>query len=166
MFAAVDYPKEKNAFYQLLNKQAEALLAGENDALANLANISSLLYNSLSDVNWAGFYLLRGDTLVLGPFQGKPACVRIPVGRGVCGSAAADKKSQRVVDVEAFPGHIACDADSQSELVVPVVVNGGVVAVLDIDSPVKSRFDQADQEGIEGLAKTLTEQINFSQLFY
>lgn len=166
MFEATELPQDKGSFYQLLNKQAEALMSGEGDALANLANISSLLKVSMSELNWVGFYILRGNKLVLGPFQGKPACVQIPVGRGVCGTAAAEKKSRRVDDVDTFPGHIACDAESQSELVVPVMVDDEVVAVLDIDSPVKSRFDQEDQAGIELLVNTLAETISFKQLSY
>ena len=166
MFEAIDLPEEKKAFYQLLNKQAQALMTGEGDALANLANISSLLNVSMPRLNWVGFYILRGEKLVLGPFQGKPACVQIPVGRGVCGTSAAEKKTQRVDDVGAFPGHIACDVASQSELVVPVVVNGEVVAVLDIDSPATSRFDKEDQDGMELLAKTLAEIVDFNQLSY
>ncbi len=166
MFEVTDFPAEKKAFYQLLNKQAAALISGEDDALANLANISSLLNASMTDLNWVGFYILRGDRLVLGPFQGKPACVQIPIGRGVCGTAVVEKTTQVVDDVDTFAGHIACDADSRSELVVPVVVDGDVVAVLDIDSPVQSRFDVEDQFGMEALVNTVIAKINFSQFGY
>lgn len=144
-----DDPRE---FYKELAQQLEGLLAGERDAIANAANLSALIVTSLPDLNWAGFYFLRGDTLVLGPFQGKPACVRIAVGKGVCGTAVAERRSLRVEDVGAFPGHIACDSASRSELVVPLIRNGDVIGVLDIDSPIPSRFDAIDQAGIERLA--------------
>ena len=166
MFEAVKLPEEKAAFYQLLQQQAEALMTGEDDCLANLANIASLLFLSLEKVNWAGFYITRGEQLVLGPFQGKPACVRIPFGSGVCGSAAARKCTQLVKDVDAFPGHIACDAESRSEIVVPVVVDDQVVAVLDIDSPVTNRFDEQDQQGLETLVKWLEQALSFRQIQY
>ena len=135
--------------YHLLRKQVEALLGAESDPLANSANFVALLYRTIDAINWAGIYVLRGDELVLGPFQGKPACVRIPLGQGVCGTAAQCRTSLRVADVHAFDGHIACDADSNSELVVPLTVNGALVGVLDIDSPLLDRFSAADQQGIE-----------------
>ena len=138
--------------YRLLAAQAEALLDGETDALALTANFVALLYDALDDVNWLGVYVLRGDELVLGPFQGKPACGRIPLGKGVCGTAAARRETQRVADVDAFPGHIVCDAASASELVVPLVIGERLVGVLDIDSPRPARFTAADQAGIESLA--------------
>ena len=166
MFEAVDLPDDKGAFYQLLQQQAEALTAGEEDCLANLANIASLLFLSLEQVNWAGFYIAQGEQLVLGPFQGKPACVRIPVGRGVCGTAAEQACTQLVEDVDAFPGHIACDGDSRSEIVVPVMVDGKVVAVLDIDSPVTGRFDEQDKKGLEALVKQLEQTLLFDQVQY
>lgn len=144
-----DDPRE---FYKELAQQLEGLLAGERDAIANAANMSALIFTSLPDLNWAGFYFLRGDTLVLGPFQGKPACVRIAVGKGVCGTAAAERRTLRVEDVDAFPGHIACDSASRSELVVPLIRNGDVIGVLDIDSPIPSRFNATDQAGLERLA--------------
>jgi len=144
-----DDPRE---FYKELAQQLAGLLAGERDAIANAANMSALIFTSLPDLNWAGFYFLRGDTLVLGPFQGKPACVRIGVGKGVCGTAAAERRTLRVEDVDAFPGHIACDSASRSELVVPLIQNGNVIGVLDIDSPIPSRFNAIDQAGIERLA--------------
>lgn len=140
--------ENKAAFYKRLTQQALALIEGEKDLIANISNISALLNMELEDINWVGFYLLKDDQLVLGPFQGKPACVRIPVGRGVCGTAVSEKKVQRVVDVHAFPGHIACDAVSNSEIVLPLIVSGEVIGVLDIDSPSLSRFDQNDELGL------------------
>ena len=137
--------------YDLLESQAAALLGDEADALASTANFVALLYNALDDVNWLGIYVLRGDELVLGPFQGQPACVHIAVGSGVCGTAAATLETQRVDDVHAFPGHIVCDAASRSEIVVPLVIDGALVGVLDIDSPSLERFSADDQAGIERL---------------
>ncbi|MGZ5920274.1 MAG: GAF domain-containing protein [Rhizomicrobium sp.] len=150
--AAAISSAEPRVFYKELAQQLEGLLTGERDAIANAANMSALIFTSLPDLNWAGFYFLRGDTLVLGPFQGKPACVRIAVGEGVCGTAAAERRTLRVEDVDAFPGHIACDSASRSELVVPLIRNGDVIGVLDIDSPIPSRFNAIDQAGIERLA--------------
>lgn len=139
--------------YRDLLSQAEGLFHGETDAIANAANLSALIYHGLPELNWAGFYLLReGGELVLGPFQGKPACIRIPLGRGVCGTAAERRESVLVPDVHAFPGHIACDAASRSELVVPLLRDGKVLGVLDLDSPLPGRFDAEDQAGIEALA--------------
>ena len=140
--------------YKLLQSQAEALLRDEPDALANAANFVALLYNALDDVNWLGIYVLRGDELVLGPFQGQPACVHIAIGSGVCGTAAATLETQRVPDVHAFPGHIVCDAASRSEIVVPLVIDGTLAGVLDIDSPSLDRFSADDQTGIEQLCAT------------
>ncbi|HIF9103140.1 TPA: GAF domain-containing protein [Photobacterium damselae] len=140
--------ENKAAFYKRLTQQALALIEGKKDLIANISNISALLNMELEDINWVGFYLLKDDQLVLGPFQGKPACVRIPVGRGVCGTAVSEKKVQRVADVHAFPGHIACDAVSNSEIVLPLIVSGEVIGVLDIDSPSLSRFDQNDELGL------------------
>ncbi|HIF9372532.1 TPA: GAF domain-containing protein [Photobacterium damselae] len=140
--------ENKAAFYKRLTQQALALIEGEKDLIANISNISALLNMELEDINWVGFYLLKDDQLVLGPFQGKPACARIPVGRGVCGTAVSEKKVQRVADVHAFPGHIACDAVSNSEIVLPLIVSGEVIGVLDIDSPSLSRFDQNDELGL------------------
>ena len=145
----------KTEFYADLNRDFKALMAGETSFLATLANTSALLFERLSDVNWAGFYLLEGETLVLGPFQGKLACVRIPVGRGVCGTAVAENQVQRVEDVHAFDGHIACDAASNSEIVLPLVVKNQIIGVLDIDSPVLARFDEEDQEGLEHFVRIL-----------
>lgn len=143
--------EHKLATYELLIQQAEALLSGESDMIANMANLSALIYHNLPDLNWAGFYILRGDELVLGPFQGQVACVRIPVGKGVCGTAVATGNIQRVEDVHAFPGHIACDAASESEIVLPIRQQGEIIAVLDIDSPLPARFNSDDQEGLAKL---------------
>ena len=134
--------------YKLLNSQAVALLRDEADALANAANFVALLYNALEDVNWLGIYVLRGDELVLGPFQGQPACVHIDVGSGVCGTAAATLETQRVRDVHEFPGHIVCDAASRSEIVVPLIVDGSLIGVLDIDSPALDRFSEIFCKGL------------------
>ncbi len=143
--------------YKLLNGQVRALLADEPDALASASNFVGLLYDAFDDINWLGVYVLRGDELVLGPFQGQPACVHINVGAGVCGTAAATRETQRIADVHAFPGHIACDAASRSEIVVPLVVNEELIAVLDIDSPSLNRFSEEDQRGIECLCHTFCE---------
>lgn len=142
-----------------LAEQARALLSGEDDRIANAANLSALLFMELEQINWAGFYFLRGDELILGPFQGKPACVTIPVGKGVCGTAARSLKSQRVEDVHAFEGHIACDVNSRSELVIPLFVNGELIGVLDIDSPVPGRFSPRDQEVLEEVARVYEASI-------
>ena len=166
MFESVEMPENKEDFYRLLLEQAKALTEGEGDALANLANIASLLYTTMGEVNWAGFYIARGEQLVLGPFMGRPACVRIPFGRGVCGTAAVEKGTQLVEDVHAFPGHIACDAESRSEIVVPFIVDGKVMAVLDIDSPIERRFDLMDQKALESLVEILNERMDFNQLQY
>jgi len=137
--------------YELLAAQLEALLADERDFVANAAQFSAFLFHELGDLNWAGFYLNKGEQLVLGPFQGKVACVRIPFGRGVCGAAASSRQTQRVEDVHAFPGHIACDSASNSELVVPLVKDGRLIGVLDLDSPSTTRFSPDDQVGVERL---------------
>ncbi|SUI52935.1 Free methionine-R-sulfoxide reductase [Shewanella putrefaciens] len=144
----------KSKFYESLNRQALALLEGEDDLVAAMANFSALLNDNLTEVNWVGFYVMRGEQLVLGPFQGKVACTRIPLGKGVCGTAAYTNQTQRVADVHQFDGHIACDSASNSEIVVPVRANGKVVAVLDIDSPIFDRFDEDDQKGLELLVKS------------
>ncbi|GGD61795.1 GAF domain-containing protein [Erythrobacter arachoides] len=153
-----DATDSKPEFYRALVQAAEALTAGEPDAVANMANVAALLGDWMDDCNWAGFYRMVEGELVLGPFAGRPACIRIPVGVGVCG-AAAQGKTQLVEDVHAFPGHIACDARSQSELVVPVMRDGDVVAVIDLDSPSLARFDAADRDGIEALADMLSSRI-------
>ena len=141
----------KQALYADLLEQANALFEGEHDFVANAANLSALLFHSLPDLNWAGFYFFREEQLVLGPFQGKPACVRIAIGKGVCGTAARDRKTIVVPDVEKFPGHIACDSASRSEIVVPLVRFDSVIGVLDLDSPKLSRFDEDDRRGLEAL---------------
>jgi L-methionine (R)-S-oxide reductase len=143
--------------YKLLNSQLRALLVGETDALASASNFVALLFNAMSDVNWLGIYVLRGEELVLGPFQGKPACVHLKVGTGVCGAAAATLETQRIADVHQFEGHIACDADSRSEIVVPLLCNGELIGVLDIDSPTPDRFSALDQEGVESLCASFCE---------
>ena len=143
---------DKGGFYEDLRAQLTGLLEGEHDMIANAANTAALLYHALPDVNWAGFYLLQGEELVLGPFQGKPACVRIPIGKGVCGTAAERLQSVVVPDVNEFPGHIACDTASRSELVVPLLRNGKLLGVLDLDSPLPGRFDETDRTGCERLA--------------
>ena len=140
--------------YDLLDSQLHALLAEEPDALAASSNFVALLYNAIDDINWLGIYVLRGDELVLGPFQGRPACVHIALDEGVCGAAASTLQTQRVADVHAFPGHIVCDPESASELVVPLVVHGKLIGVLDIDSPVTRRFSEADQAGVEKLCES------------
>ena len=145
--------------YDTLNQQALALLGDEPDVVANLANISSLLFTELSDINWAGFYLYKDDQLVLGPFQGRPACIRIPMGKGVCGTAAQTLTIQRITDVHDFPGHIACDAASNSEIVLPLVVNGELFGVLDIDAPIFDRFTAADEIGLKQLAVILVNHL-------
>ncbi|EDL65329.1 hypothetical protein BSG1_10173 [Bacillus sp. SG-1] len=149
--------REEN--YDLVIKQLHALLEGESNRIANLSNASALLNQFLDRINWVGFYLMEDGELVLGPFQGLPACVRIAVGRGVCGSAVKDKKTYLVDDVHAFPGHIACDAASQSEIVVPMMKDGEVIGVLDIDSPEKSRFDETDKAKLEEFVQALIQYI-------
>ncbi|MBR9906635.1 MAG: GAF domain-containing protein [Gammaproteobacteria bacterium] len=147
--------------YNLLLEQAKAITAGEPDLIANLSNLSALVYDTLSDVNWVGFYLTREpETLVLGPFQGKVACLRIAFGKGVCGAAAATRETQRVVDVHEFAGHIACDAASNSEVVVPLIVNNEVVGVFDLDSPSVGRFSEADAQGLTQLGRFI-ETLNW-----
>ena len=147
----MDYPE--------LRAQLVNLLEREPDAIANAANTAALLYHSLPVVNWVGFYFLKGGELVLGPFQGKPACVRIPMGKGVCGTAAERRESVLVQDVHAFPGHIACDTASRSELVVPLIKDGALIGVLDLDSPMPGRFDEDDRAGCESLAAIYVETV-------
>lgn len=151
--------RNKEADYASLAEELNGLLAGETDFIANAANTSALLFDALPDINWVGFYFLRKEELVVGPFQGKPACVRIPLGKGVCGTAAANRKTIVVRDVHEFPGHIACDAASQSEIVVPLLKDGVLLGVLDIDSPSVGRFDDADRRGIERLATLFVASI-------
>ena len=156
---AADPSLPKPELYRELIAAADGLTAGEGDAVANMANVAALVGLLVPDLNWSGFYRLVGGELVLGPFAGKPACIRIPIGQGVCGTAAAQRTTQRVADVHAFPGHIACDPDSRSELVVPVLRNGEVIAVIDLDSPLAGRFDAEDQAGIEALARLISDRI-------
>ncbi|MGA9795542.1 MAG: GAF domain-containing protein [Rhizomicrobium sp.] len=152
-FAALKPTGTKREIYSELALAARGLFKDERDAIANAANLSSLIFNGLDDLNWAGFYFLKGQMLVLGPFQGNPACVRIELGKGVCGTAAAQRATLVVADVAKFPGHIACDIASRSEIVVPLVANGLLIGVLDIDAPIAARFDAEDREGLETLAK-------------
>lgn len=159
MFDVEIYTGNREENYQMVIKQLKALLSGETNRIANLSNASALLNQFLKEVNWVGFYLMEEDELVLGPFQGLPACVRIPVGRGVCGTAVQDKKTMLVDDVHQFPGHIACDAASRSEIVVPIIKDDKVIGVLDIDSPVTSRFDEIDQKYLEEFVEELTSHI-------
>lgn len=143
----------KPDLYRALSEAAEAITAGEPDSVANMANVAALIWQFVPDLNWAGFYRIVDGELVLGPFIGKPACIRIPFGQGVCGAGAERAETQLVPDVHAFPGHIACDAASRSELVVPVTREGRVLAVIDLDSPIHARFDEEDAAGIEALAR-------------
>jgi L-methionine (R)-S-oxide reductase len=145
--------------YAQLLAQARALMAGEADRIANAANLSALAYHSLPDLNWVGFYFYDGNELVVGPFQGLPACVRIALDKGVCGAAARTRQTQRVEDVDAFPGHIACDAASRSELVVPLVKHDRLIGVFDLDSPRVGRFDEDDQRGLEAIAQAFLESL-------
>jgi GAF domain-containing protein len=156
---ALDPSLSPEIFYAELVAAADALTQGERDGIANMANLAALIWDFVPDLNWAGFYRRIGDELVLGPFCGKPACIRIPVGRGVCGTAAATGTTQLVPDVHAFPGHIACDAASRSELVVPLIRSNQTIAVLDLDSPVLARFNAEDQAGFEKLAAMAATRI-------
>ncbi|WP_404453618.1 GAF domain-containing protein [Virgibacillus necropolis] len=160
MFQASSYSGNRVKDYQLVLQQTKALLAGEPDHIANLSNASALLNQFLEDVNWVGFYIYRDNELVLGPFQGLPACIRIPNGKGVCGTAVETKETQVVADVNTFPGHIACDSASQSEIVVPLIVNNEIYGVLDIDSPSTNRFDETDKEYIEKFAAIVQSYLN------
>jgi L-methionine (R)-S-oxide reductase len=160
MFNGVNYSESIEKNYELVIKQLKALLDGEDDLIANLSNASALLNQFLSDINWVGFYLTKEkNQLVLGPFQGLPACVRIPFGRGVCGTAAANNETLRIADVHQFPGHIACDAASNSEIVIPLVKNDEVIGVLDIDSPLKERFNETDEKYLKLFVDVLSEYI-------
>ena len=160
MFTAASLSGDKPQQYAQLADQARALLHGERDRIANAANLSALVYHALPQLNWVGFYFFDGTELVVGPFQGLPACVRIPLHRGVCGKAASSRQTQRIEDVHAFPGHIACDAASRSELVVPLVHRGELVGVFDLDSPEPGRFDVEDQEGLEAIARIWVESLS------
>ncbi len=152
-----DLPKPE--LYDSLREAAVALIADEPDSIANMANLAALIWQFLPQLNWAGFYRLVGDELVLGPFVGKPACVRIAIGKGVCGTAAATLESQIVPDVHAFPGHIACDANSRSELVIPVIRDGSLISVIDLDSPVPARFDRTDAACMEAFARSIEHAV-------
>ncbi len=156
---SIDQSKSEDIFYQELLSAASALVTDEPDSIANMANISALIWQYVPDLNWAGFYRVIDGELVLGPFQGKTACIRIAMGKGVCGTAAQSGEVQRVADVHDFPGHIACDADSRSELVVPVIRNEKVVAVLDLDSPMPDRFTAQDQAGLTKLIATIANEL-------
>ena len=157
-FAPAD-SADKATLHADLIAAADAITAGEADGVANMANVAALIWQFLPDLNWAGFYRMVGDELVLGPFQGKAACIRIPLGRGVCGTAAATRATQLVADVHAFPGHIACDAASASEIVVPVLDGERLIGVLDLDSPVAARFDEADRAGLEALVARIAGRL-------
>ncbi|MEZ2325393.1 GAF domain-containing protein [Bacillus tropicus] len=159
MFTKESYVGSRVQQYETVIKQLDALLTGESNVVANLSNASALLNQFLDCVNWVGFYVTEGNQLVLGPFQGMPACVRIPFGRGVCGVAAETKTTQLVADVHQFPGHIACDSASNSEIVVPIIKDGNVIGVLDIDSPEKNRFDEVDQRYLEKFVETLLKHM-------
>ena len=157
MFTASALTGSKPDQYAQLLEQARGLVHGERDRIANAANLSALVYHALPDLNWVGFYFFDGTELVVGPFQGLPACVRIPLDKGVCGAAARTRTTQRVEDVHAFPGHIACDAASRSEVVVPLVRDGTLLGVFDLDSPLPARFDVEDQQGLEAIAQVFLE---------
>ncbi|ARU61786.1 histidine kinase [Tumebacillus avium] len=159
MFSASSYSGTREENYEVVIRQFEALIDGESDLIANLANASALLNQFLDTINWVGFYLMKEGELVLGPFQGLPACVRIPVGKGVCGTAAEHRETMLVANVHEFPGHIACDAASQSEIVVPIVADGNLLGVLDIDSPVLNRFDELDQKYLEQFVAALVRHL-------
>jgi L-methionine (R)-S-oxide reductase len=161
--SSVDIPAgNKAVLYAHLQKEISAVVDGERDLIANTANCAAILFHSLPDVNWAGFYFLRGDDLVLGPFQGRPACVRIGPGRGVCGTAAARRQTLVVPDVHEFPGHIACDSASKSEIVLPLLSDNRLIGVLDVDSPLAARFDQDDAAGLQEIVATLMASSEFT----
>ncbi|KGK59672.1 GAF domain-containing protein [Xanthomonas arboricola] len=159
MFATSSLTGSKPEQYAQLTAQAQALVHGEPDRIANAANLAALIFNSLPSLNWAGFYFYDGRELVVGPFQGLPACVRIPLDKGVCGAAASTRQSQRIADVDTFPGHIACDSASRSELVIPLVRGDALIGVLDLDSPELDRFDADDQRGLEAIAQVFVDAL-------
>ena len=165
-YQAQRYPEDKAARYTMLLSEARALTDGIAHPIANLANLAALLYQGLPDINWCGFYLMDGGSLLLGPFCGLPACIRIPLGRGVCGTAAASGEVQRIADVHAFPGHIACDSASNAEIVLPVRAGGRVIGVLDIDSPLIGRFDAVDEEKLRALVVLIEERCDFAKTAY
>ena len=156
----------KDVNYQSLNQALQGLIQDETDALANLANSAALLFNSMEEINWAGFYLFKENQLILGPFQGKPACIRIALGKGVCGTAAQKRAPIVVEDVHQFPGHIACDGASASEIVVPIIKNDSLIGVLDIDSPVKARFSERDQIGLQDFVSVLSTYVRWEDLLH
>jgi L-methionine (R)-S-oxide reductase len=162
MYELTNLSSDKTMQYKQMIKQLHSLLKDETDWLANLANTASFLFHSLDDINWSGFYLMKTNELVLGPFMGKPACVRIPIGKGVCGTAVAEEKTQLVFDVHQFPGHIACDAASRSEIVLPLRIEGKIVGVLDIDSPSVGRFDEVDKQYLQQLVTTLIDSCDWN----
>ncbi|PRS44333.1 histidine kinase [Bacillus sp. RJGP41] len=159
MFNVEMYQGKKEKNYELVQKQLLALIEDETNRIANLSNAAALLNQFLDEINWVGFYLYEEDQLILGPFQGLPACVRIPMGKGVCGTSAATEKTLRIEDVHQFPGHIACDAASRSEIVIPLMKAGKLLGVLDIDSPITDRFDEMDQQGLEKFAEILSNHL-------
>ncbi|GEN32271.1 GAF domain-containing protein [Cerasibacillus quisquiliarum] len=159
MFQKINDTGSRVDNYEILIKQLDALIADERDEIANLANAAGLLNQFLNDINWVGFYIWKHNELVLGPFQGLPACIRIPYGKGVCGSAVANKETLNVPNVNHFPGHIVCDAASQSEIVIPIFVHGHIYGVLDIDSPILNRFDKTDQHYLETFVAVLSEAL-------
>lgn len=159
MFANATLSGNKTEHYAQLANQARSLMQGEHDRVANAANLSALVYHALPDLNWVGFYFWDGRELVVGPFQGRPACIRIALGKGVCGVAAQTRQTQRVADVHSFSGHIPCDSASQSELVVPLYRGNELIGVFDLDSPVRDRFDDNDQRGLENIAKIFLETL-------
>lgn len=161
MHQDIQWPTSKESLYPLLEKQLSALVE-DCPPVSALANAAALLWEALSDINWVGFYLLKQDTLYLGPFQGKTACTMIPVGKGVCGTAAATRSIQLVKDVHAFPGHIACDSSSNSEIVLPLIKDGHLLGVMDIDAPIFHRFDQQDAKGLQSLCDVLVTQVNWA----
>jgi L-methionine (R)-S-oxide reductase len=163
MFAVEKVSGTKDEVYEELARQARGLLEGERDLVANAANVAALIWQIVPDLNWAGFYLMKNGELVLGPFQGKPACVRIAVGKGVCGTAAARRETVLVKDVHAFPGHIACDSASNSEIVLPLIKDGVVHGVLDLDSPLLARFDEEDRRGFEALVRIFVDATDFAR---
>lgn len=165
-FASVSYPEDKAARYALVLEQADALMEGVAQPIPNLANVAALLFQGLPQINWAGFYLMDHGSLLLGPFAGLPACIRISLGRGVCGTAAESDCVQRVADVHAFPGHIACDSASNSEIVLPIHAHGRVVGVLDIDSPILNRFDDIDEAGLRQLVLLIEARCDFMRTGY
>jgi L-methionine (R)-S-oxide reductase len=155
---------DKETFYKILNVKLEGLLSSETNWLANISNASAHLYSNLENINWAGFYFLNEGELILGPFQGKTACTRIKIGKGVCGTAVAQKTTQLVPDVHLFPGHIACDSASSSEIVIPIIKDGVIYGVLDIDSPIKERFDEIDQKYLEAFVQKLNKYIDWKNI--